>query len=276
MEPSDWQGSVGTKWAEEWRRTDRSFTGLTDRLLSQARAEPFSHALDIGCGAGELSLALARSHTHATMLGIDISEDLIAAARSRGDRFANASFEIADAAGWTSDEFLPDLLLSRHGVMFFTDPAAAFANLRRNAAPSARLIFSCFRSLESNPWAMGLTKLLPPGASPPPQSMVPGPFAFADRDAVATMLGTAGWTDIQFDAVDFAYIAGSGVDPIADATSYFLTIGPAARVAAEMAPSDRVDFTRRLETFAASHRDGDLVAMLAGAWIVSARAPAGR
>lgn len=272
MEPSDWEGAVGTKWAEEWRRTDRSFTGLTERLLAQARAEPISRVLDIGCGAGELSLALARSHTHARILGLDISGDLIAAARSRVTHYASLQFEIADASNWSSDEFSPDLLVSRHGVMFFPDPTAAFTNLRRNAAPSARLIFSCFRSVEDNPWAMGLTKLLPTGTSPAPQSMVPGPFAFADRDAVAAMLGAAGWTDIEFDAVDFAYIAGSGEDPVADATSYFLTIGPAARVAAGMAPPDRADFVRRLERFVAGHRQEDLVTMLAGAWIVSARA----
>lgn len=272
MNLSDWQGAVGIKWADEWRRTDRSFTGLTDRLLARVRAEPITHALDIGCGAGELSLALARSHPHAKMLGIDIGEALIDAAKSRASNLANARFEVADAAVWTSDEFTPNLLLSRHGVMFFPDPIIAFANLRRNAAPSARLIFSCFRSVEENPWALGLTDLLPDGASPPPQSMVPGPFAFADRDAVAAMLDAAGWTEIEFEAVDFAYIAGAGGDPVADATSFFLTIGPAARAAAEMNPSDRAEFLHRLDRFVASHRDGDMVAMLAGAWIVSARA----
>ncbi|MGB3379060.1 MAG: methyltransferase, partial [Allopontixanthobacter sediminis] len=156
------------------------------------------------------------------------------------------------------------------------DPAAAFANLRRNAEPSARLIFSCFRSVDDNPWASGLTELLPPGMSQPPQSMVPGPFAFADRDAVAAMLGAAGWEDIEFRAVDFAYIAGTGEDAVADAKSYLLTIGPAARAAAELGPADRAAFVRRLDKFLESHLDGDLVALLAGAWIVTARAPASR
>lgn len=276
MEPSDWQGAVGARWADEWRRTDRSFAGLTDRLLAQVRAEPFSHGLDVGCGAGELSLALARSHPHAELLGIDISESLIGAANSRRGHFTNVTFEIADAARWTSDEFLPDLLLSRHGVMFFPDPTAAFTNLRQNAAPSARLIFSCFRSVEDNPWAAGLVGLLPVGASAPPQSMVPGPFAFADRVAVTAMLGAAGWLDVEFTAVDFAYVAGSGEDPLGDARSFFLTIGPAARAAAEMALSERTEFIGRLERFIAQHLDGNLVALLAGAWVVSARAPSCR
>jgi len=272
MEPSDWQGKVGAKWAEEWPRTDRSFAGLTDRLLEHARAEPISSALDIGCGAGQLSLALGRSHPDAGLLGIDISEALIAATRARASNFINVEFEVADAASWVSSGVGPDLLLSRHGVMFFPDPVAAFANLRRNSASAARLVFSCFRGMEDNPWAMGLTNLLPTGASSPPQSMKPGPFAFADRDAVAAMLTKAGWTNIDFEAVDFAYVAGAGSDPIADARSYFLSIGPAARAASQMTSTEHAEFLLGLDRFIASHRDGDLVALLAGAWIVSARA----
>ena len=84
---TEWQGRIGQTWAAEWRRTDRSFTGLTDVLLGQASARPFRRALDIGCGAGELSLALARGHAGAEVVGIDISAELIAVARERsGDR----------------------------------------------------------------------------------------------------------------------------------------------------------------------------------------------
>lgn len=274
MEPSEWEGSVGTKWAQEWRRTDRSFAGLTEQLLGYARAETFSHVLDIGCGAGELSLALGRSHPHAELLGIDISEDLIEAARWRGAHSPTVQFKVANAATWSSEDFKPDLLLSRHGVMFFPEPAAAFANLLRNAAPSARLIFSCFRSVEENPWAIGLNSVLPPGMAQMPQPMVPGPFAFADQVAVTAMLCEAGWSEIKFEAVDFAYIAGTGDDAIADAVSYFLKIGPAARAAAQMEAAERDAFLKRLEAFLENHLDRDLVALLAGAWIVTARAPA--
>lgn len=273
MEPSDWQGHLGTKWAEEWRRTDRSFAGLTERLLECARAEPISYMLDIGCGAGELSLAVGRSHTHARICGLDISAPLIAAARKRAEHFGNVQFTVEDAAGWASEDVAPDLVLSRHGVMFFPDPVAAFTNIRQNVAPNARLIFSCFRAIEDNPWAMGLMNLLPAGTSETPQSMVPGPFAFANCDDVTDMLTSAGWRDVEFEAVDFAYVAGTGPDPTADAKSYFLTIGPAARAAAQMTAPQRDEFLPRLEQFIAKHRDDDLVAMLAGAWIVSARAP---
>lgn len=271
MQASEWQGRVGQKWAAEWRRTDRSFSGLTDRLIARASSRPIKRALDIGCGAGELSLALARGHSEAEIRGIDISEELVAVARQRAENLPNARFEVVDAATWPGEGFAPDLLVSRHGVMFFSEPVQSFAHLSRIAAPNARLIFSCFRDVSENSWASSIMRLLPAGMAEEPQSMVPGPFAFADRDTVSDMLVRAGWHNVAFEAVDYAYVAGAGEDPVEDALSYFLQIGPAARAAAELEPVAQEAFIERLRQFLASHLDGSLVILGAAAWIVSAR-----
>ena len=137
---SDWQGKTGEGWAAQWRRTDRSFAGATEKLLARSREFPFRQALDIGCGAGELSLALGRGHPQARVVGVDVSPQLVEVARERGANLANVGFELADAARWRSDgDFAPQLLISRHGVMFFDDPPAAFANLAEMAAEGAGL-----------------------------------------------------------------------------------------------------------------------------------------
>ena len=268
---SEWQDRVGRSWAAEWRRTDRSFAGLTEQLLSRLAPFEFNRALDIGCGAGELSIALARSHPGAAILGLDVSADLVAAATARGAQYPNLAFERADAAIWRRAGEPADLLVSRHGVMFFADPVAAFANLRANAAPGAPLVFTCFRSAAENEWASGLTRLLPCGVSAP-EPGAPGPFAFADPDHAGGLLAEAGWQDIAFEPVDYAYIAGAGSDPVADATSFFLAIGPAARVAAELPPAQHGAFTERLGHFLQMHRSGDLVLFDGAAWLVTARA----
>lgn len=267
----EWEGRVGRKWAEEWRRTDRSFAGLTDRLLGRASARSIKRALDVGCGAGEVSLALARGHPGAEVVGVDVSEELVEIARGRGAKLTNVSFELADAAAWTREGFAPDLVVSRHGVMFFPDPVEAFAHLAGVAAPGARLVFSCFRQISENPWADRIAGLLPSGAAPAGDPQAPGPFAFADRDRVEAILGQAGWREIAFEKVDFAYVAGTGNDPVGDALSYFLAIGPAARAAAELGDEERAEFTGRLRRYLASNLDGSIIALPAAAWIVSAR-----
>lgn len=268
---SEWEGRVGRKWAEEWRRTDRSFAGLTERLLARVSELGPRQVLDVGCGAGELSLAVARAHSGAEVIGVDVSEELVSAARDRAAHLANASFEVADAASWTRAGFAPDLVMSRHGVMFFADPVAAFAQLAVVAAPGAHLVFSCFRDRSENGWATDLAALLPGAPAPEPASHAPSPFAFADPDHVADILDAAGWSEIGFEPVDFAYVAGVGKGGVDDAHSYFLSIGPAARAAAELDPEARAEFSARLRAHLESIADGGLVAMKAAAWIVSAR-----
>ena len=268
----EWQGRVGDKWAQEWARTDRSFSALTDRLLAMASFGGFSRALDIGCGAGEVSLALARGHAGARVHGIDVNRALIEVARSRGSQHANLSFEVADASGWagSGDGSSPDLLVSRHGVMFFPDPVAAFASLRQTSDSDARLVFSCFRDRAQNDWANEIAGLLPQATGHDPHA--PGPFAFADRDRVSSILTRAGWHDIAFERFDYPYIAGSGDRPVEDATSFFLAIGPAAAAAAELDSDARSQFKERLRALMEKHRDGGLVMMRAAAWMVTARA----
>ncbi len=271
MDRSEWEGRVGRKWAEEWRRTDRSFAGLTDQLIARASARPISRALDVGCGAGELSLALARGHPARQVIGLDISEDLIEAARERAGNLANASFLVDDASTWRGSSFAADLVVSRHGVMFFADPVAAFANLAKGAAPDARLVFSCFRDRRENPWAVKVAALLPEGSVTETPTDAPGPFALADRERVQRILEAAGWAEVSFESVDFAYIAGAGENAVDDAVSFFQVIGPAARVAAGLDRQAQDAFAERLRRYLGGHAQGQLVALPGAAWIVSAR-----
>ena len=267
----EWQGKTGEGWAAEWKRTDRSFGGLTERLLARSREFPFRHALDIGCGAGELSLALARGRPQARIVGVDVSPQLVAAARSRSDRLPNVEFELADAARWRpGDDFTPQLLISRHGVMFFDDPVAAFAHLAEVAAPGAGLLFSCFRERGENPFFTEVAGLLPhPEAPPPPDA--PGPFAFAERKRVEDVLTRAGWDSVAFEPFDFAMIAGGGADPVADAVEYFSAIGPAARAASELGPDERARFLERVRELARRNLQDGLVSLRAAVWLVTAR-----
>ena len=266
----EWQGRVGDSWAAEWRRTDRSFAQLTERLLAETRKFEFSRVIDIGCGAGELALAIARGRPQVRITGIDVSSALVAVASERGSHIGNADFVEADAAKWQAEVGnAPELLVSRHGVMFFEEPAQAFANLAEQCAPGAALLFSCFRDRAQNPFFTEVTRLLaePPETGDP---HAPGPFAFADLDRIRAILSEGGWGGIQIRPFDFAMIAGAGGDAVEDAADYWTRIGPAARPASQMDLAARERFLDRIRSLAQRHcRDG-IVALPAAAWIVTA------
>src|SRR5688500_13556718 len=113
---NEWLGRTGQSWAAQWRRTDRSFGPLTERLLKRSRECSVASVLDVGCGAGELSLAIARGRPRSRVLGIDLSPQLVEVARERGLHLTNVAFEAADAATWSPEPgFAPELIVSRHG-----------------------------------------------------------------------------------------------------------------------------------------------------------------
>jgi len=268
---SEWRGRVGANWAEQWRRTDRSFAPLTERLLQRSREFAFGSALDIGCGAGELSLALARGRPQCRVVGVDISPHLVDTAQERGANLANVSFELGDAAAWKPQpDFAPDLLVSRHGVMFFDDSRVAFTHLAKIAAPGAALMFSCFRQPALNPFFTEVARLLP-DAPPAADPHAPGPFAFADPAHVESILAGAGWQGVVFDPFDLAMIVGAGADPVEDAVTYFSTIGPAARAAADLPPDKAARLSDGLRNLARRHSLAGMVSLRAATWIVTAR-----
>ena len=269
---SDWRARTGRAWADNYALTDRALFGVTRQMLARLEALPGEIILDIGCGAGETALILAQSRPNARVTGLDISPDLIDAARIRGAGHANLRFLLADAADWQAGEDRPDLLVSRHGVMFFNDPVAAFGHLREQSLPGAQLGFSCFRDSASNIWASGLAQLLELPAPVDPHA--PGPFAFADPARVQAILAAAGWQDITLEPVDFNFVTGKGFDPVADSLAFLSRIGPASVAIREMAETERSRALTRIAQWLGSFCSDDEVAMPAAAWLVVARNPA--
>ena len=270
----EWTGTVGRSWADEWQRTDRSFTKLTQRLLARIAPLPGDRVLDIGCGAGELALSIAQAHPASKVLGADISIDLVDAARSRAVGLVNACFTAADVSAWSDSAYIPDLLVSRHGVMFFDDPVATFRHLRGASSPGARLVFSCFGPFADNAWASELASTIAPAeAAAFTDPHAPGPFAFADPLRVRAILEAAGWSEIVCEPERFTYIAGAGHDPVAEALAFFRRIGPAAPRLRALPEAERAGAESALRALLERRRVGNRVCFDAMAWIVSARAP---
>src|SRR5262249_62369674 len=119
---------------------------------SAAAARPGEQVIDIGCGTGGTTAALAHAVAPGGhVLAVDISETLIEAARSQ--RLDNATFVVGDASTHPFKDGAWDLVFSRFGVMFFADAVVAFRNIRRALKPAGRLVFVAWRTPQENPWA---------------------------------------------------------------------------------------------------------------------------
>ncbi len=271
---NDWAGAVGDVWAGEWQRTDRGFAAMTPHLDAAilAAAPQQGRAIDIGCGAGGTSIALAKARPGLTVTGIDLSSALVDTARSRAGGCDNLSFRIADATAAPDLDGTADLLVSRHGVMFFDDPVAGMAALRRLAVPGGALVFSCFDSVTRNRFAADPIAAATGREPQPATDYAPGPFGFADPDFVAATLVAAGWGGLRHDAVAFGYRVGAGDDPVGDAVNFFTRIGPSAPLLRAASPDERAAMIARLTETVRQHLHDDVVDFPAAAWLWSARA----
>lgn len=218
----DWAAASGDIWARRWRDTDRALAPV-GVALNQAAVEAAPQgefdAIDIGCGPGATTLALASARPDARVLACDLSAPLIEIARERASGIHSIRFEVGDAVAIAQAHCPFDLFLSRHGVMFFNDPAAAFASFRDAARPGAALVFSCFQGWEKNAWASELASAAA-GKQLPPPGREPSGFAFAEPSYVRSLLQSAGWAPNDPQSVEFDYIAGAGEAAADDALSF--------------------------------------------------------
>lgn len=214
-----WGGPGGEHWVAEQERYDRMLEPFGDEVVRALAPNPGERVLDVGCGNGALSLALARAiGPDGEVVGADISGPMLTLAgrRAREEGLGNVRFERADAQVHRFGEASFDAVVSRFGVMFFDDPPAAFVNLARALRPGGRLVFVCWQDLFQNEWIMvpataALAHVPMPAMGQPGQ---PGPFALADAGRVTSLLEGAGFTDVGLTDVRASTPMGRSVDDV--------------------------------------------------------------
>ncbi|MFD9697658.1 class I SAM-dependent methyltransferase [Lentzea sp. NPDC059081] len=263
-EQAAWWDTAGHGWARVQDIVGLILRPYQDLLVETALTGPRRRVLDVGCGTGGTTRALAEA-TGADCVGVDISESMLAAAREHG----GAEFVRADAQVHTFDEPF-DLVVSRFGVMFFDDPAAAFHNLLRTTIPGGDLCFVTWRTADDNPFmttASQVAASLAPGA-PAPDPDGPGPFSLADAGKTRRMLETAGWTEVGVEAVD--RVCRMPEDLL---IPYLSNMGPVARALAAAPESERAGLVESVRgAFDGFAHDGEM-RIPGGVWRVTASAP---
>lgn len=199
-----WNGPAGRAWVEMQDLLDAMMKPFEAPLVEAAAGG--TRVLDIGCGTGSTTLAIARSlGTAAHCTGVDISAPMLALARQRAETAGSpVAFVNADAQTHAFEPAAFDRLVSRFGVMFFNVPARAFANLRGAAAPGALLSVIVWRGAAENPFMTTAERAAAPllPELPPRRLDAPGQFAFADRAKVETILAQSGWADVALEPLD--------------------------------------------------------------------------
>ena len=224
-----WNGVGGQHWVAQQLATDLMMANVRDVMLASTALGRGAHVLDIGCGCGDTTAALADVvGPGGKVVGLDVSAPMLKVAETRLKGRPNVSFLCADAATAT----LPpvDLLVSRFGVMFFGNPDAAFANMRKSLKPGGRLVFICWRKFDENPWMQiplfAAYEHVPKLPKLGPED--PGPFSFANTERVTRILTTAGFGTPRFTPRDVV-LDISGGDGLEGAVYQTTHIGATSR-----------------------------------------------
>jgi SAM-dependent methyltransferase len=266
-----WNGPTGQKWTQFKSDMDRNLADASAGVLALAAARPGERVLDIGCGSGKTTLALAKAVGAAGhVMGVDVSEPLLSLAKTAAAALPNVAFVHADASR-QAFEPVHDLLFSRFGVMFFDDPSAAFANIRTALKPGGRLAFVCWRPAAENEWVSvcmdAARPLLPEQPAPDPHA--PGPFAFADPKRVEAILTKAGFDGVTIDKLDGVMNLGRDVD---HAAFQMTNLGPLSRALNDADDATRARVMDAVRAAFAKIATPEGVRPGIACWLVSARA----
>jgi SAM-dependent methyltransferase len=213
-----WAGPSGQRWLSAAGGFEKTLRPIGEQVIDRAKLKPGVHVLEIGCGAGGMCLDMAaRVVPGGSVTGLDISSELAAEGnrRAASAKVGSTVNFIAGDAGKTNLPRKYDRLVSRFGVMFFTDPYGAFAHLHAQLAPTATLAMATWAPVSQNIWMLEMRKIfaqhfelpvLPP--------RTPGPFAFDDPDYQRDILTRAGFKSIDIQLWQKTMsVGGPGADP---------------------------------------------------------------
>src|SRR3954454_24352533 len=240
-----------------------------EHLRAAYGIRPGDDVVDIGCGTGLTTREVARAAAPAHVVGVDVSESMLERARqvTAAERLDNVRYELGDAQVYRFDSAGFDVAMSRFGTMFFSDPAAAFANIAGALRPEARLVMLVWQRHDQNEWPRRIDAALADAAQPPQ----PGadPFSLGDAQATAGILEGAGFDGMRFEDVHEPVLYGHDLDA---ALAFVRGFQDTSAALASLSNGEAARTVERLrETLAAHYSDERGVVLDSRSWLITAR-----
>ncbi|MEP7455417.1 class I SAM-dependent methyltransferase [Phyllobacterium sp. SB3] len=236
-------------------------------LRVAANVGPGDRVLDIGCGAGQSTRDAARIAVEGNATGVDTSSEMLEVARQRSaeENLLNTTFEHGDAQNHSFPFAHFDLCISRFGVMFFADPAAAFANIARAMRPGGRLAWMVWQSQELNDWSGAIRRALAPETSISADALKP--FSLGDPAIATKLLTEVGFGSIDFIDVREPVFYGPDVDKAYNALMELYLVKDAFAQTNEGAQKT----SQRLRDLLTTHMTTEGVLFDSRTWIITAQ-----
>ncbi len=194
LKANDWATSRGEQWLAKVEGMEATLHPVDAPLI--AALDPRGRVAEVGCGGGATSREILRHSPSGTVVhGYDLSPALVNWAREHSG--PGLEFHVADA-GILVPAPGYDRLASRFGVMFFDDPAGAFANLRQWLVPGGHFAFAVWGRMPDNEWFASVrTEVAAVAEIPKSDPDAPGPFRYGEVDQLVKLLEGAGFAGVS-------------------------------------------------------------------------------
>ena len=230
-------------WSSGGARYDQISRGIADSIehcVLRLNPQPSERVLDLATGTGWTSrLVAARG---ARVIGADIAEDLIAAARERAQMEGlGIEYRLGDAENLPFEDGAFDAVISTCGIMFASRPDAAAAEIARVTRKGGRIALTTWLP-DSNLFKMFM--VMKPFMPPPPNPAPPSPFEWGKAERVRELLGNT--FDLRFERGTSFYREPSGE---AAWNTFSTSYGPTKSLAANLDEGRRAELRRDFIAF---------------------------
>jgi SAM-dependent methyltransferase len=116
-------------------RVNRRVAEDATQEMSIRRRSRGSVILDIGCGPGDLVVAVSRRLRESRIIGMDLSPSMLLWAGRHATTDGRVKFMVGDAADLPFDDASVDLIISTLSLHHWAEPADAFAEMARVLSP---------------------------------------------------------------------------------------------------------------------------------------------